>query len=229
MTRITLLVMLLCTVILPISHANTHDTDPKSPNSAPAAYKTTTAQQTRSRGTVLVYKTQLPDGSASFSDQKPTTHSFELLRFDCYACKPNSAINWHNTPLFTQQFADVINHTASRLQLDTALLRAVIHAESAFNPTAISAKGAAGLMQLMPLTQQHFGVTNAHDPAQNIAAGGQYLAHLLAEFNGDLTFALAAYNAGPAAVRRYQGIPPFNETRSYVERVKILMRRYAAS
>lgn len=227
MIRVTLQVMLLYPVLLPSSHADNRSTEP---TAAPAVYQaTTTTQQNRARGSVLVYKTQLPDGSASFSDQKPANSTFELLRFDCYACQPNSTINWHNTPLFTKQFTELINATASTLQLDVALLRAVIHAESAFNPTAKSAKGAAGLMQLMPLTQQHFGVTNANDPAQNIAAGGQYLAHLLAEFNGDLTFALAAYNAGPAAVRRYQGIPPFNETRSYVERVKILMQRYAAS
>lgn len=226
MIRLTLQAMLLYTVMLPICLADTRNSEP---TAAPAVYKATAAQQTQKRGTVLVYKTQLPDGSASFSDQKPTTSTFELLRFDCYACQPNSSINWHNTPLFTKQFTELINHTASTLQLDVALLRAVIHAESAFNPSAKSAKGAAGLMQLMPLTQQHFGVTDASDPAQNIAAGGQYLARLLAEFNGDLTFALAAYNAGPAAVRRYQGIPPFNETRSYVERVKILMKRYAAS
>jgi|GEM_PF-1295579 len=176
---------------------------------------------------IHVYKTVLADGSGHFSDQRPAHQAFELLRFDCFACAPKSSINWQNTPLFTQRFTRVIQQAASEFNLDTALVRAVIHAESAFNPRAVSQKGATGLMQLMPATQQQFQVSDAFEPEQNIRAGSQYLAQLLVAFQGDLSLALAAYNAGPATVKRYNGIPPFAETQAYVERVKILMQRYA--
>lgn len=179
------------------------------------------------RPQILVYKTALADGSMHFSDQRPRHQSFELLRFDCYACAPLSNINWQHTPLFTQRFAKVISQAATEHQVDVALIRAVIHAESAFNPRAVSAKGATGLMQLMPATMQQFNVSDGHDPGQNIRAGSQYLAQLIKDFNGDLPLALAAYNAGPGAVKRYNGIPPFAETQAYVERVNILMQRYA--
>ncbi|GHG63823.1 lytic transglycosylase [Alishewanella longhuensis] len=175
----------------------------------------------------VVYKTVSADGVAHFSDQRPRAVPFELLRYDCFACAPASSINWQNTPLFTQRFSKIISTVAHEQQLEKALIRAVIHAESAFNPAAISAKGAAGLMQLMPTTMQHFAVQNALEPEQNIRAGSQYLAKLLVDFNGDLPLALAAYNAGPGAVRRYNGIPPFPETQAYVERVQILLARYA--
>ncbi len=82
-------------------------------------------------------------------------------------------------------------------------------------------------MQLMPATMQQFKVSDGHEPEQNIRAGSQYLAQLIKDFNGELPLALAAYNAGPAAVRRYNGIPPFAETQAYIERVHILMQRYA--
>lgn len=177
----------------------------------------------------LVYKTVSADGITHFSDQRPQTSSFELLRYDCYACAPASQINWQNTPLFSQRFSRIIDTVAAEQQLDKALIRAVIHAESAFNPTAVSVKGATGLMQLMPATMQIFSVQNATEPEQNIRAGSQYLAKLLADFDGDLPLALAAYNAGPGAVRRYNGIPPFPETQAYVERVQILLSRYAQS
>lgn len=195
-----------------------------SPSAAPSKSVTTAAKPQ-----FLVYKTVSADGTAHFSDQRPQTSSFELLRYDCYACAPTSQINWQNTPLFSQRFSRIINTVAAEQQLDKALIRAVIHAESAFNPAAVSAKGATGLMQLMPATMQIFSVQNATEPEQNIRAGSQYLAKLLADFDGDLPLALAAYNAGPGAVRRYNGIPPFPETQAYVERVQILLNRYAQS
>lgn len=176
---------------------------------------------------VKVYKSISATGVVQFSDQRPLAAPYELLSYDCFACAPASKVNWQTTPLFTEPFTQIINTVAHEQQLDKALIRAVIHAESAFNPQAISAKGAAGLMQLMPTTMQLFAVENAHEPEQNIRAGSQYLAKLLTDFNGNLTLALAAYNAGPTAVRRYNGIPPFPETQAYVERVQILKARYA--
>ncbi|GGW50306.1 lytic transglycosylase domain-containing protein [Alishewanella tabrizica] len=197
-----------------------------SPSSVPSS---TPSDQPKPRAVpkIHVYKTVLADGSGHFSDKRPTHQAFELLRFDCFACAPKSSINWQNTPLFTQRFTRVISQAASEFNLDTALVQAVIHAESAFNPRAVSHKGATGLMQLMPATQQQFQVSDAFEPEQNIRAGSQYLAQLLVAFQGDLSLALAAYNAGPATVKRYNGIPPFAETQAYVERVKILMQRYA--
>lgn len=115
-------------------------------------------------------------------------------------------------------FGDIIESAARRYGLDPALVRAIIEAESGFNPQATSPRGAAGLMQLMPATQAALGVRNPYDPAQNVEAGVRYLAGLVRRF-GDVAIALAAYNAGPNAVQRYGGIPPYAETRAYVNRV----------
>jgi len=106
------------------------------------------------------------------------------------------------------------------------LIRAIIHAESAYQPDAVSPKGARGLMQLMPDTQQELAVKDAFSPASNIEGGATYLARLLDEFDGNLDLVLAAYNAGPGAVRTHGGVPPFPETREYIRRISILYRRY---
>lgn len=102
----------------------------------------------------------------------------------------------------------------------------MIHAESGFNPRARSQKGAMGLMQLMPATARILGVTDASLPSDNIRGGAQYLAGLLVRFKNDVSLACAGYNAGPEAVQKYAGVPPFAETRVYVQRVKILQQRY---
>ena len=106
-----------------------------------------------------------------------------------------------------------------------ALVKAVIAAESAFRSDAVSRKGAQGLMQLMPETAEQMGVENPFEPAQNVRGGTSYLRVLIDRY-GDLSRALAAYNAGPSAVDRYGGIPPFEETRDYVDRVLTYYRRY---
>lgn len=117
-----------------------------------------------------------------------------------------------------------VRRHASRLGLDPDLVHAVIRAESAYDPFAVSAKGAAGLMQLMPETQRDYRVEDPFDPEENIAAGSAYLKRLLGDFEESLELALAAYNAGPETVRRYGGVPPFPETRRYLERVLTLYR-----
>jgi soluble lytic murein transglycosylase-like protein len=109
--------------------------------------------------------------------------------------------------------------TARRHGLDPDLVLAVISVESAFRKDAVSPKGARGLMQLMPGTARELGVKDAFDPAQNLDAGTRYLNSLLAEFKGDVRLAIAAYNAGPNAVKRHRGVPPYRETRQHVEKV----------
>jgi len=113
----------------------------------------------------------------------------------------------------------IVQQAAERHNLDPALVKAVISTESGWNPTAISRKGAVGLMQLIPETAERFGVGNAFDPAQNVEGGTSYLKELLDHYNGDLTKTLAAYNAGERAVDQSGGIPAYPETERYVQKV----------
>ncbi len=119
----------------------------------------------------------------------------------------------------------LIEAFAAEHGLDSALIKAVIKTESNFNPRAVSRKGAQGLMQLMPATIGRLSVGDAFDPHENIGAGVRYLRQLLDQFEGDLTLALAAYNAGENAVLRYRGVPPYPETRDYVSKVQNLYQR----
>ena len=112
---------------------------------------------------------------------------------------------------------------AQRHGLDPNLVLAVVSVESAFKPDAVSHKGAQGLMQLMPATAKELGVTDALDPAQNLDGGTRYLRQLVAMYGGDLGKALAAYNAGPGAVKRHRGVPPYRETHHYIAKV---LKRY---
>lgn len=121
------------------------------------------------------------------------------------------------------RFRALFEEAARRYGLDPGLLWAVARAESGLNPAAVSPAGAVGLMQLMPSTARALGVSDPFDPVQNVDAGARYLRQQLERF-GDIRLALAAYNAGPGAVQRYGGIPPYRETRQYVERVLALWR-----
>ena len=116
-------------------------------------------------------------------------------------------------------YGNLIRSTAVRYQVDSLLLASMVEAESAFNPYAISPQGALGLMQIMPETANPYSVDDLLDPAVNIDLGARYIARLLREFDGDVALALAGYNSGPGNVRRFGGMPPFRETRDYVDRV----------
>jgi hypothetical protein len=118
-----------------------------------------------------------------------------------------------------QPLNDVVASASAAYHLDPDLVNSVIHAESGFNPHAVSPKGARGLMQLMPGTANQLGVNNAFDPQDNVTGGTRYLRELLERYNFDLVKALAAYNAGPERVEQYRGVPPFRETRAYVAKI----------
>jgi hypothetical protein len=133
--------------------------------------------------------------------------------------------NEASTPLFNTKFNGTIVEAAKKFDVDAALVSAVIKAESDFNPRETSNKGARGLMQLMPATAERFGVTNSFDPVANIYAGTRYLRWLLQTFNGNADLAVAAYNAGEGNVWKYNGVPPFRETLTYINRIATHIRK----
>ncbi|MFC0678884.1 lytic transglycosylase domain-containing protein [Lysobacter korlensis] len=169
------------------------------------------------------YTSKPPKGLANASAVRTIRYSFMET---CFACGAKPGVNFGKIRLNTDAYRDEIAAAAAQYGVDEAIVRAIIHAESAYNPNALSRVGAQGLMQLMPATARRFGVSNAFDAAQNIRGGVQYLAWLLKRFNGDLTLAAAGYNAGEGAVDKYKGVPPYSETQRYVVRVAQLAERY---
>jgi len=176
---------------------------------------------------VRVYRKE--DGTLLFTNRPPALvkePGMKLLETrvygdDHYARRPAAL-----TAQRRDAYDDVIADAASRWRVDFALVKAVVHAESAFDKDAVSVAGARGLMQLMPGTASMLGVSDIHDPEENINGGARYLRMMLDKFKGNVRNALAAYNAGPANVQKYGGIPPFAETRTYVTRVVELSERY---
>ncbi|QTT89642.1 lytic transglycosylase domain-containing protein [Pseudomonas chlororaphis] len=144
----------------------------------------------------------------------------------CYLCMAPKDFKVASLRLDTHSYRREIEAASDHYGVDRALVRAVIHAESAFRPNAISEAGAQGLMQLMPATAERFAVDDPFDARQNIRGGVRYLAWLLKRFNGNQMLALAGYNAGEASVVEYNGVPPYAETQSYVTLVQSLTERY---
>lgn len=178
-----------------------------------------------------VYRVERADGVAEYTNVRPGSGdgSVSLLFHyiaTCRACDVHSSVDWASVPLILDKYSTQIRAAALDFGVDAGLLRALIHAESGFDPLAVSGKGAQGLTQLMPATAKSLGVTDAFDPTQNIRGGARYLAGLLEQFHGSEKLATAAYNAGPGAVRKYAGVPPYPETQVYVDRVHVLAERY---
>lgn len=179
-----------------------------------------------------VYKINKRNGITEYTNIRPAGKSYQVLFTyisTCFACDVHSKVNFSVTKLNRDAYRAEIAAAALEFGVDEALLRAVVHAESAFNPNALSKKGAQGLMQLMPGTADDLGVDNPFDAIQNIRGGAQYLAQQLKNFQGDERLAMAAYNAGPGNVTKYGGVPPFDETQVYVSRVSTLRDRYRQS
>lgn len=161
-----------------------------------------------------IYKYVDADGVVHFTNT-PTGNQFRFYLRE--TPKPNAG---------SGTLADQIARSAKAFALDEALIRAVIKVESNYDPKAVSAKGAQGIMQLIPATAREMQVADPFNPAENIRGGSRYLRKMLDEFGGNLELALAAYNAGPGNVRRYGGVPPFAETQNYIAQVKKYLQFY---
>ncbi len=172
---------------------------------------------------IRTYSSARPKGAAGVSGLRTIAYSYMET---CYACGAKPGVSFATVRLNTAAYQAEIAAAARLHGVDEAIVRAIIHAESAFNPNALSRVGAQGLMQLMPATARRFGVSNSFDATQNIGGGVKYLAWLLKRFNGNLTLAAAGYNAGEGAVDKYKGVPPYSETQRYVQRVAMLADRY---
>lgn len=175
------------------------------------------------------------DGVRNYTSARPRgtdVASVRTIKYSyietCYACG-NPNLNFGAVRLNSIAYESEIASAAREFGVEEAIVRAIIHAESSFNPVALSHAGAMGLMQLMPATARRFGVSDAYDAAQNIRGGVQYLAFLLKRYQGNLTLAAAGYNAGEGAVDRNGGVPPYAETQRYVQRVGVLAERYRAN
>ena len=178
-----------------------------------------------------MYKFTDKDGIVHYTNVRPSGQkNIKTFSFPCYASDPTcNQLDWEKIPLNRRAFSEAIQSAAEVFAVDDALIRAIIHAESAYQPEALSPKGAQGLMQLMPDTQAELQVVDVFDPTSNIEGGTLYLSRLLKQFDQNVELAAAAYNAGPGAVLEYGGVPPYKETREYVRRIKILYRRYRSN
>lgn len=229
----------------PYDHAKTSFTAPATAAPEPAADKTKAAKPANQAasgeakflrmGYSTTYVWVDGDGVKHFASSRPSgVANVQVKRTEypifsipsCYACGLVPDVNFGKVKLNLQAFAGEIRRSSQKYGVDEAIVRAIIHAESAYRPHVVSPKNARGLMQLIPATAKRFGVNDAFDPAQNIDGGVQYLAFLLKRYKNDLTLASAAYNAGEGAVDRYKGVPPYKETRNYVVRVGQLADRY---
>lgn len=175
------------------------------------------------------YVYQMPDGSRLMTDRPQRDKSLKLIKHTRNVSQVGrvAAAGYRSSPTVNYlRFESLIHQAARRHQVDAALVKAVIRTESYFNPNATSRVGASGLMQLMPQTAAKYGVTDLYSPKQNIEAGVKHLKYLLERYPDQLSHVLAAYNAGEHAVDKYNGIPPYSETRNYVKKVMRFLEVY---
>jgi len=159
---------------------------------------------------------------------KPAHDGYRLLVKTWKGWEEQKGVDYRNFSKNKKKFTPTIERTAARYRLPVALVHAVVAAESAYDPQAVSSAGAVGLMQLMPGTASRFGVSNRRDPAANVNAGSRYLSELLKMFDNNLVLALAAYNAGENAVIKHgHKVPPYKETRGYVRKVLDFYKEYS--
>lgn len=176
-----------------------------------------------------IYKYEDAEGVMHFTDA-PTDRKFKVFMRDIQKDKRlRTNFGFGKLSRSPAEFDSIITSCASEFGVDKSLVKAVIHAESGYNPNAVSSKGAAGLMQLMPGTAQDLKVADSFNPTDNIRGGVRYLRFLLDTFKGNVTLALAAYNAGLARVAKYGGVPPYDETRNYVSKVLSYQKNYASN
>ncbi len=174
-------------------------------------------------GATDIYRAELADGTLRFTDSP--THSGYELYMSAEDIPTRRQVSRRTFPLLDSFDAQIMS-SAQRYGVPASLVKAVVLAESGMNPNARSHAGAMGLMQLMPATARGLGVTDPWDPVQSIDGGTRYLSSMLDQFDGDVRLALAAYNAGPANVRKYNGVPPFQQTRLYVDKVQDLYHHF---
>ena len=172
-----------------------------------------------------IYRYVDEDDIVHFTDA-PTDKRFKVFIRDLKKDKELRTKLKYASSVNPAEFEQLIKTCSDRYGVNQCLVKAVIHAESGYNPNAVSSKGASGLMQLMPGTAKSLKVADRFNPKDNVEGGVKYLRFLLDTFKGDVSLAVAAYNAGLNKVAKYGGIPPYNETRTYVNRVLSYMKTY---
>ena len=175
-----------------------------------------------------IYRYEDEEGIIHFTDA-PTDRRFKIFMRDFKKDKLLRTKLQLPSSANPAEYENIIRANAEKYGVSASLIKAVIHAESGYNPNAVSRKGASGLMQLMPGTARSLKVNNSFDPKDNVEGGVKYLRFLLDTFRGDVSLAVAAYNAGLNKVAKFGGIPPYTETRTYVNRVLSYMQSYQAN
>ena len=179
-------------------------------------------------GTLYVY--ELPNGTRMVTDYPLNNRNYRLVRKGGSTHGTGQLAAGNNAQFFRTDpgaYDHIIRRMADEYDVDFALVKAIMHVESSFNPYARSDKGALGLMQVLPETAKRYGVHDVYDPERNIEAGVRHLKFLREIFNNKNYLVIAAYNAGENAVKRHRGIPPYQETQSYVRKVMRYKRQYA--
>jgi soluble lytic murein transglycosylase-like protein len=180
-----------------------------------------------SRPNLHVY--ELPNGSRIVTDHALNNPNYRLVRVGKDTRGPGHLLASRDSQLFRADpttYDSMIKRMANQHRVDFALIKAIMHVESSFNPYAASHKGALGLMQVLPATAKRYGIEDIYDPAQNIEAGVRHIRYLSELFSNKQYLVIAAYNAGENAVRRHNGIPPYAETQAYVRKVLHFKRQY---